>query len=357
MNGFGLRAVSTLSASGGVATATTAIAHGYEVDAVIRISGASPAGFNGDFRITAVTDTSFTFATAQPNGSASGTIEARIAPLGWERPFSGTNIAVYRSADPESTRMFLRVEDTGVGGSARVRGFEDMTGPSTGVNGFPLDAQVSGGGFWGKANTTAPTLARRWMIIGDGKTFYYWYSAITATSSNAASLGVISGFGDFASVSTTDVFNCFIAAERSDSPSATHSDRPLTSGGSNFAPRSHTGFAGSHVLTTRGFSPFATGQAGSQQSSAFPNPADNGLILVPTCFISDSNTVLRGAAVRGLLWSAQNLDSLTSIFFAQNKITGLGPLAGKKYVVARDGSAGGGGTSSSAFFDLLGPWV
>lgn len=65
-----LRASSSISGSGSLATVTTTANHGYDDSDVVTISGASPSGFNGNYRITKTGATTFTYANAT-SGTAS----------------------------------------------------------------------------------------------------------------------------------------------------------------------------------------------------------------------------------------------------------------------------------------------
>jgi len=64
------RTSSSISGSGSLATVTTTANHGYDDSDVVTISGASPSGFNGTYRITKTGATTFTYANAT-SGTAS----------------------------------------------------------------------------------------------------------------------------------------------------------------------------------------------------------------------------------------------------------------------------------------------
>lgn len=167
VDGYGSKTLSSLVVSGGVATATVSTGHGFPnigtYGPVVRIEGATPSALNGDVRITSISATQFTFPTAAADGTATGTITAKRAPLGWTKEFSGTNIAVYRPKG--GLRHYLRVDDT-VGALARVRGFGAMSDINTGTDPYPTDAQVSGGLYYHKSVSTIP---RSWILVGDDR--------------------------------------------------------------------------------------------------------------------------------------------------------------------------------------------
>jgi hypothetical protein len=68
--------LSTLSQASNLATATTSTAHNLLSGYLVRITGASPANYNGDFVITVTSSTAFTFAVSGSPAAASGTITA-----------------------------------------------------------------------------------------------------------------------------------------------------------------------------------------------------------------------------------------------------------------------------------------
>lgn len=66
--------ISSITASGTTATLTTGLAHGLTSGAVVTVSGATPAAYNGTYTITVLTTTTFTFVTAVAPGAAATTV-------------------------------------------------------------------------------------------------------------------------------------------------------------------------------------------------------------------------------------------------------------------------------------------
>jgi hypothetical protein len=62
----------SLTSAGALATFTTETAHGYTTGDLVRISGASPAAYNGDFPITVTGATTFTYTMASSPGVGAG---------------------------------------------------------------------------------------------------------------------------------------------------------------------------------------------------------------------------------------------------------------------------------------------
>ena len=199
VTGFGLRTAVSVVVAGGVATVTLSsdALNANLLHSVILVDGvAAPmADLNGEQRVTAASTTTLQFATAVADGTASGTITIKSAPAGWEKLYSGTNKAVYRSTDAQSAKHCLRVDDTGTA-TARVVGYETMSDVDIGVGPFPTAAQLSGGGYVHKSSSANAT-AVGYAFAADPRIVYWcpmpgtaWGSADTNTSSN------VRGFGD-----------------------------------------------------------------------------------------------------------------------------------------------------------------
>jgi hypothetical protein len=71
-NGTGPVPITAASWASGVATITLGAAPGYLVGQSVTVSGMTPAGYNGTFRVTAVSGNSFSYALAANPGTASG---------------------------------------------------------------------------------------------------------------------------------------------------------------------------------------------------------------------------------------------------------------------------------------------
>lgn len=198
-DGFNSKSVSSATQTAGVATLTFSGAHGYAVNDVIVISGANEAAWNDEFRVLTVADsTHLTFAIASGTTSpATGTLTAKIAPLGWTKPYSGTNKAAYLPKS-QYVQSYLRVQDdsstptSASGRWAKLRGYESMSDVDTGTGLFPTAAQSTNGLSLVKSSTSDST-ARAWVLVGDGGLIYvgtawsasyptWWKSPCSATS-------------------------------------------------------------------------------------------------------------------------------------------------------------------------------
>jgi len=218
IDGFGQLTLASLAVSSGVATATITAGHDYQPHSIITIAGATPAGLNGEQRIVAVTATTFTFATTEDDGSATGTITAEVSPVGdWTKAFSGTNKAAYRSDDTDSPRHYMRVADDGIDSGtlgytyqmANLRGYESMSDVDTGTNRFPTNAQVADGLLIYK-DYYANTFLTEWVLVADSRTIYLFISPVLGTGEVYRKQRGLHVFGDIESFVLGDSFNTFI---------------------------------------------------------------------------------------------------------------------------------------------------
>lgn len=363
VNGFGLKTLDSLIVSGGIATGTVSTGHSFEADAIAEIAGATPSGLNGLKRILSVAGNSFTFdATGISNQTATGTISAKLAPLGWAKPYTGTNVAVFRSANPAGTQMYLQVTDPASASNATVRGFEAMTDAvGTGQAAFPTVAQSAAGLNWPKSNPTSPTTARPWILIGDDRTFYLWVQAAAANVYGVN--GGLVGFGDFNSNKTGDSFACFLSGFLTDITTTTSPvsqdlsySHSASAPGSMFLPRSFTAIGGSVSVLQRSESFWNTnGWSGVTNNSLanYPNGTDNALLLNRLLVVEPAVPTLRGG-MRGLLHTPQ---SLLAAFDTRAKIDGRGAYSGRKIMsISSSGAHGGTVKNAMVFFDITGPW-
>lgn len=360
VNGFDTRSVDSIVVAGGVATVSISAGHLYEVDAIVKVAGSTPAELNGDKRVLSVTVNSLTFdATDIADQTATGTITVKYAPAGWAKVYSGTNVAAYRSPDVTGTRLYLRVDDTGAQ-NARVVGYEAMTDVNTGTGPFPTAAQVSGGLYWPKANSTATT-ARAWTVIATAKTVYLHTNTHVTTASLGAA-GFVMGFGDFASQKSGDAYGAFLSGATSDVAASTSTQTTClgygtAATGTNpfYVPRSYTAI-GSALACSNVVESFqgTAGHSGTVANiAAYPNGPDNALILSRKLLVEPTGPHLRGV-IPGLLHVSQNA---AASFAWRDKVNGQGSYAGRKlYAVKGAAPAGTTATVSLMFFDITGPW-
>jgi hypothetical protein len=362
LNGFNERTASDITVTDSVATATLPSGHGFEIDSVVLVAGATPSELNGDKRVTGVTATTITFASTSPNGAATGTITVRYASLGWTRPFTSSSARAYRSQDPTSTQMFLSVPgDSFVASAIDVYGFESMSAVTTGTGPFP----ASGTRAWPKA----PGDGSPWIIVGDTKTFYLLRQHVF--NGNLAS-GLVFGFGDFVSFSAVDPYRCFISVLTG---TGNLTNGSVAGSAVNFAdlalidadtaefgfsaPRSRSGVAGavsmiktleSYMATTSTVASGGTTNPGGAAFATYPAPANQGLILSRVILAEGGGP--RGY-LRGFYGTPQNCHAA---FNQMDRIAGQGAFAGRKLMALKCGSSAGTTSQGVVFVDITGPW-
>jgi hypothetical protein len=288
-----------VTVSNGVATATKSGGHGFQnigssgatLGPVIQIEGATPAGLNGNWRITITSASQFTFlCPGVPNGTATGTLTAKIPPLGWEKPFSSSTEGVYRNT--AGTGMFLRIQDDATfngGKSAAVRGYENMTDLNVGDGPFPpLAVLPVAGRYIQKYNTT-----NEWMIIGDAKRFYFLNAYHYISSGYWTAF-----FGDIKSFVVGDAYHYILSADDNlhdgadayASPFLNTGQTPGSGAYAQWAPRSWDQLPGPISYSARVPSLSTDSFCGGQTwMDAMANPADGSVIFEGPCYCVRKN--------------------------------------------------------------------
>ena len=361
LTGFGPVTPTGITVSGGIATVGVPSGQTFAQHAVVLVSGATPSALNGEHRVLTSSSTQITFATTAADGAATGTIEIRYAPVGgWDKVFTDTNKAVYRSADVTSPRHYLRVDDTGTT-VARVRGYESMTDVDTGDGPFPTDALITGGGYWW-GSSAAGGAAVRWKLFADSRTLlpaiaHYSHSS---TVSIAAPLR---GFGDpIALRPGGDNWCTFLSA----GGSAAHSypqgalDGGIASadpqGGMSVAPRAWHGL-GSAVTLRPGALTGGTSPSGADAAlGAFPSEIDGELKISPMLLAEAGSGKPPRARVPGV-WHISQTGAYGPLGDG-DMLAGDGDLAGRTLMcVATTNNVPLTSNASAVYLvDITGPW-
>lgn len=251
VNGISLGSVSTLTAVGTTVTAVFSNAHNLMQYQVLKITGANQAEYNGEHRILTVpnaTSVTFQLASAPSVTTATGTITSSLPSLGWEKPFSSTNVngggkAAYRSKNTLlPSRPFLRVVDeldpaytANYAKYAKVGIVEDMVdidtmlgvqapynsnNPSTNWVGTESEgAAINGWARWyyarnatanaaNESDDTPPSNGSRPFILIGTKDVFYILCGMT-TQDNTK---LVYGFGAFESLIPADTSNTFLSS-------------------------------------------------------------------------------------------------------------------------------------------------
>ena len=346
INGFNTQNPTSVTRSGSTVTMTfSGGGHGFVQHQVILVSGATQPEYNGEQRVTAVTGTTVAFTiVGTPTSPATGTIAVKTAALGFEKPFSGTDKAVYRSPNLSSTRMFLRVDNSlDAGWNAAYAKFGKVTiaDAMSDVDTFtgsqaPYDAALpnknhaltgSGTGAfngWAKwyyakngPDTGTPTTGnRKWVLIGDDKGFYLSIAWQPTPVEDRA----LYAFGDFVPLNGGEAYHCLLQsrlsylAANSSTDSRTHSNAdlfaPEISSAVVLKPASGVGslvYAGGRSIALVNSASRTPNYSGYSVSSVIPAPnvSDSANLFAPTYLIETATqNGLDPASLRGRLRGA-----------------------------------------------------
>lgn len=356
VTGFGTKAVDSAQVTDGICRLSFTGTSAALEHTVISVAGVTGDGavLNGEQRVSAVSSTYVEFACDLPDGPLTGTITFKMAPLGWEKVFSKTNVAVYRSTDPAGTRAYYRVDDANAL-YARVTMYESMSDVDTGVAAAPTTP--AGGFYWHKRQSSGGT-GVYWVLAGDRRAFYALIAPNNSTSAVSANgYGTRSFFaGDINSYRSGDAW----CAALGGAPSTTYSDIA----GCVFASNANSGMVlqrqshgiGGGAATARA----VTGNSGAASGAdgtlgEFPSRSDNGLRLSPI-MLSDGD--MGTAGPRGEMPGAYHCPQtgLIGAFGADVRLTdGQGTFAGRKLLTVGCGNLTAA-ASGCAVLDVTGPW-
>jgi hypothetical protein len=363
VNGFDTRAASSIVVFGGIATVSyTGITHSARLNSVILVTGVTDlTALNGEQKVTAVGFGFIKFATSVANGTATGTISFKMAPLGWAIAQTGTNLRAYKSTDVTSTGCILRVDDT-VATSCRVVGYESMTDINTGLGAFPTASQQPGGGYWVKS-ITASAGTVLWSIHGDGKVFYL---NVQPGSVSGAGFQITSNrmFGDIIPFKPGgDPYACVMNYSITSTIGAMHDAGVGGSAVTQFAqPRDFTGLGSAVISFIYPYNGTTLNTISGITSIAgpFPSQVDGGIWLSSKYLNTTTSVGMRGQ-LPGVLHCGQS--GVWASFKMGDTTPGSGPLAGRslRATTAGHDTTGSNTTSSTAntgimFFDDTGPW-
>lgn len=202
INGYSSQSFSRVNISDGVAIATFNANHSFKQFQVVEISGSSEDILNTEFKILGISPATIEFVVDLPDGDYAGVMSARLAPLGWNKPFSDTGRAVYRAKNADKNPYYLRVDCTKdasypdsyakfakVGILKSCAGIDDITGIQAPFNeSSPLQNWKSSGNYHGYAKWKYATIGnevlygtegervpagiRSWTLIGNDTSFY-----------------------------------------------------------------------------------------------------------------------------------------------------------------------------------------
>lgn len=337
-NGFGSVTLDSLVVADDVATGTVSAGHNFAMlgatGPVITIAGATPSGLNGEWRIASIPgSTTFTFATSGiSDQTATGTITASRSPAGFSKVYSGTNKGAYQANSVQSTRLFLRVDDS-VAQYPPIKMYETMSGVDTGTGVAPTS-----GSLYFPKSSAASSSTRAWRLYADHRAFY-----LVVDASNNGNYGSQLFFGDINSYVSGDTYGCGVIA--SDSANTTTNnfqklDSASASPVGGLLARDYTK-TGSAVTLAR-YSHSKTTSMG-YNAQAYPNAAIGGILCWPV-EVWEGTTRARGLMPG--VWNPVHNSTLTDNAIIDN----VSPMnCSLKIQTLQSGTTFGA-------FDLTGPW-
>jgi hypothetical protein len=284
-------------------------------------------------------------------------------PAGWTKPYSDTNIGVYRTG-AGSRQRYIRVDDSATTDS-RIHAFETMASVSDYSTQFTsgLGTPSAGSGYALKKSITADAVVRPWVIVATESAIYtflepaltgagVWATATTSTSGNGQFF-----FGDFISFRPGDTYNTAIIG-----PNATTNGSGYLGAASSaissaaighYLNRSYLGFGAGGVGFNKGvpgiyYSFSVMGSASA--SNPFPDLITGGIQMAPVEIaemITSNAHIIRGRMPG--IWA-----SINSLPATQGDIiTGTGILAGKTLLVVQVWQTS---TNGRLFIEISNTW-
>lgn len=358
VTGWGLAAPTSINVAAGVATVQFASATPWAVGAVIEVAGAAPAALDGKARVLTSSGNTLTFATAAADGSYTAT-GIKYAPAGWEKVFSGTNKAVYRSTNFLDSRHYLRVDDSH-NQWARVRGFEVMSDVDTGTGPFPADAQMSGGGYWHKA-TSANGTDIPYLLAADAQMLLV--AVASAQGNNPTYMSApVRGFGTPLALNPAgDVFATVLTAAGSDTSNYANAQlaggtTDSGAGALSCCPRPWQGIGSSTLAYTQAMTGIRNVLSGAcNHLGAGPSGVDGQLKLSRVVVLDQVANAPARSLVPGV-WYIPQTNVLASLSAPFALVDGGAPVAGRKLATVLQGSNVNSPPTGVALVDVTGPW-
>lgn len=347
LNGFGEVTAQSVSIVNGRVRLVFNNGENFSPDTTVIVSGASVPSVNGEHTITIDTVTTASWATTEPDQPVTGTIKVKVAPLNWIKPFSGTNLAVYKSPAIESSGHYLQVDD-GQAYYTKFVTYETMQDALSGTQRAPTDTNDFS---YVQKSEVANTSPRSWFIVGDDLGFYFCTNSYAGYDSHG-----VFYFGDSVPDKTNDKYR-FILSGSSRADNAHQGSVPVyaaTTETNCFVSRSLNGIGlaikirfcadGPGGYTTSGY---------SQPNGNYPAQVNNGVLLSRIQY-NDSNG--RRGIVPGIY--SVSVNGLYQYFSNGSVLDGQKDLAGRRlvYLTVSSYASVSGSYAGCCFIDITGPW-
>lgn len=253
---------------------------------------------------------------------------------GWTKPYTGTNIAVFRQG--AGNQFYCRVEDAasgaGVAKEAFARGYEVKANALDAVDGtntgsFPTAAQVTTGDVIRKS-VSADTVPRGWLVVADDRTVYLFiYSGDTAGTYMAFM------FGDIYSFTTSDAYRTMIIGGAT--PNSTSTNRNLETGSQSLGSGVTGNYLARVAAGTGTSAPCGkTSVLGSAPTGTAGNalPTPDGNVYLGRYLVGDFSV---GGMPRGYLRGLWNIALTGATVQDGDTFSGSGTLAGRTFMVVK----------------------
>lgn len=263
------------------------------------------------------------------------------SPAGWSKPFTGTNVAAFKTG-AGSNGMYLRIEepvDTNTSyPSAKVRGFETMTDVNTGNGPFPQPSLLPNGLFWYKSYSgSAAADPRQWWIVASESFLIFMIQTYPSQwVGNPGYYSELFMFGDLENTGPNDAYATIILGETATSGNSSQ-DWPMESVSTNatksglYMPRAYTGI-GASIQAGMAHDTSKSGVSGWGSNSSYlqyPHGPDGALLMSKVWVHQPGST--NQAALRGTIpgiWAP-----LQGGLSRLDTFAGQGQLAGKNFMV------------------------
>jgi hypothetical protein len=386
INGFALKAIDTLTFADGVATATISAGHAYQPFQVIEVAGADQAQYNGHFRVLTTTLTTFTYAvTGTPVSPATTatSLSAKVAPLGWEKPFSSTHKAAYRSKNPQSPQNLLLIDNSlktpnytttwakwanvgiveGLADIDTIVGAQAPYDPNSPTQNWKQVTPNQWGWYkWYHGRTGGYENSgdsgggnRNWVLVGDDRLFFLLCTNAAGYNWYGRNCYV---FGDILSFKPGDNYATVLGADDNFSGVSNYWSYPGQ--GSNYGLIMSLDFSGKVLLRNHtqlgnpvrfGLTSLNTNngqQVCGRGPTPFPNGPDYSLWLLPT-YVRQEDGHLRGM-MPGMLWMPQDRP-----YSDQTIVDNVVGQEGRRFLLVRTQYSSETEGAQIAF-DITGPW-
>ena len=280
------------------------------------------------------------------------------SPAGWTKPYTGTNIAIFKQPSTANQR-YLYITEASANQYAYMTGLETASSISVYSGQFPSSGQNSGAVNIPRSSTYDAT-ARPWILVATDKIFYLWINGSSSVPVTVLSNTFSMCFGDFISIVPGDTYNTILIAYNTATitPSNTQgglscintSLQTLSPGG--YVARNYTQIGSSiNVSRSNNFAFAAAANSSGALGMPFPNPAD-GNIYVSQFYIGE-NVGTSSGIYRGYLPGIWNLlHNITSLSDG-DQITNIAGLTGKTMEVHFTYA---GGAASGFLLEISNTW-